>query len=88
MLFAVNKALCCHFSTHNFHYVLLNHFHALIDEYVHCSNGNGLRIYGMLNESQNAENYNYYLWRRTNQVNMRVNSCPAQFLPNARDNFR
>ena len=51
----VNKALCCHFSAHNSHSVLLNHFHALTDEYIHCSSGKGLRIYGMLNKSQNAE---------------------------------
>ena len=54
------KALCCHFSAHNFNSVLLNHFHALTDEYIYCSNGNGLRIYGMLDELQNAENNNYY----------------------------
>ena len=51
----VNKALCCHLSAHNSHEVLLNHFHALTDEYIHCSNGNGLRIYEMLNKSENEE---------------------------------
>ena len=51
----VNKALCCHFSAHNSHEVLLNHFHVLTDEYIHCSNEKGLRIYGILNKSQNAE---------------------------------
>ena len=42
----VNKDLCCHFSAHSSHYVLLNHFHTLTDE---------LRIYGILNKSQNTE---------------------------------
>ena len=65
---AVNKALnYVAISLHTIFIVLLNNFQALIDEYVLCSNGNGLRIYGMLNEPQNAENNYYCLWRRSNR---------------------